>query len=36
MIAGLKKLYDQINDEQIKQKAMELIEMEEDSKYLKK
>ncbi|MGM0873468.1 MAG: hypothetical protein ACQEWV_01495 [Bacillota bacterium] len=36
MIQGLKKLYDKINDEQIKQKAMELIEREEDSKYQKK
>ncbi|KMY51450.1 hypothetical protein [Peribacillus loiseleuriae] len=36
MIVGLKKLYDQVNDEQIKQTAMELIETEEDSKYRKK
>ena len=36
MIEGLKKLYDQVNDEQIKQTAMELIETEEDSKYRKK
>lgn len=36
MIQGLKNLYDEINDEQIRQIAMELIETEEDSKYQKK
>ena len=36
MIEGLKKLYDQLNDEQIKQTALELIESEEDVKYRKK
>lgn len=36
MIQGLKNLYDRVNDEQIKQTAMELIEIEEDSKYRKK
>ncbi|MTT30826.1 hypothetical protein GMB86_02205 [Terrilactibacillus sp. BCM23-1] len=36
MIQGLKNLYDAVKDEQIKQKAMELIELEEDSKYRKK
>ncbi|ALC82761.1 MULTISPECIES: hypothetical protein [Bacillus] len=36
MIEGLKKLYDEINDEHIKEIAMTLIESEEDSKYRKK
>ncbi|MBA9026080.1 hypothetical protein [Peribacillus huizhouensis] len=36
IFVGLNKLYDQVNDEQIKQTAMELIETEEDSKYRKK
>ena len=36
MIQGLKKLYDEISDESIKQTALELIETEEDSKYRKK
>lgn len=36
MIEGLRKLYDRVNDERIKQIAMELIELEEDSKYRKK
>ncbi|WP_028392444.1 hypothetical protein [Bacillus cihuensis] len=36
IFVGLKKLYDQVNDEQIKQTAMDLIETEEDSKYRKK
>ena len=36
MIQGLKKLYDELKDEAIKQTAMDLIELEEDSKYRKK
>lgn len=36
MIQGLKNLYDEIKDEEIKQTAMNLIEIEEDSKYRKK
>ncbi|WP_438350630.1 hypothetical protein ACP8HI_08290 [Paenibacillus sp. FA6] len=36
MIQGLKNLYDKLQDETIKQIAMELIESEEDSKYRKK
>lgn len=36
MIVGLKKLYDQLMDEQIKKTALDLIESEEDVKYRKK
>ncbi|RSD23268.1 hypothetical protein [Mesobacillus subterraneus] len=36
MIVGLKNLYDELKDEQIKQTAMELIELESDVKYQKK
>ena len=36
MIQGLKNLYDELKDEAIKQTAMDLIELEEDSKYRKK
>ncbi|MDV2582044.1 hypothetical protein [Alkalibacillus haloalkaliphilus] len=36
LIVGLKKLYDEMKNEQIKEIAMELIEYEEDSKYRKK
>ncbi|WP_307478297.1 hypothetical protein [Cytobacillus purgationiresistens] len=36
MIQSLKKLYDKTNDEEIKEKALELIEIEEDSKYRNK
>lgn len=36
MIGGLKKLYDQGNDDQIKQTALTLIQSEEDPKYQKK
>jgi hypothetical protein len=36
MIQGLKKLYDGLKDEEIKQIAMDLIETEEDIKYRKK
>lgn len=36
MIKGLKNLYDELKDEEIKQKALELIETEENSKYQKK
>lgn len=36
IIQGLRHLYDNVNDRQIKQKALELIETEEESKYRKK
>ncbi|MDR0137791.1 hypothetical protein RFW18_08505 [Metabacillus idriensis] len=36
IIQDLKNLYDQLNDENIKEKALELIESEEESKYQKK
>ncbi|MEK3886307.1 hypothetical protein [Bacillus sp. FSL K6-3431] len=36
MIQGLRKLYDQLKEEDIKNIAMDLIEIEEDSKYRKK
>lgn len=36
MIQGLKNLFDQLQDEDIKQLAMDLIETEEDPKYKKK
>ena len=36
MIQGLKKLYDELEEEEIKQLAMDLIETEEDIKYRKK
>lgn len=36
IIQNLKNLYEQLNEEEIKEKAMELIEMEEESKYQKK
>ena len=36
MIQGLRKLYDRLNDETIKQIALDLIETEEDIKYRKK
>ncbi|WP_153462977.1 hypothetical protein [Sediminibacillus terrae] len=36
MMVGLKKLYNEVTDEQIKEIAMDLIEYEEDSKYRKK
>ncbi|MGG4037301.1 hypothetical protein [Heyndrickxia ginsengihumi] len=36
MIVGLKKLYDEIKDEHIREIAMDLIECEEDNKYRKK
>ena len=36
IIQGLRNLYDEIKDEQIKEKALELIETEEDLKYRKK
>ena len=35
IIQGLKKLYDEVKDEKIKEKALELIETEEDIKYRK-
>ena len=36
IIQGLRNLYDKVQDENIKQKALELIETEEDLKYRKK
>ncbi len=36
IIQGLRKLYDEVHDEQVKGKALALIESEEDSKYRKK
>ena len=36
IIVGLKNLYEEVKDEKIKQKALELIETEEDPKYRKK
>ena len=36
IIQGLRNLYDEVKDEQLKEKALELIEMEEDLKYRKK
>lgn len=36
IIQGLRNLYDEVHDESIKQKALELIETEEDLKYRKK
>ncbi|QUW22798.1 hypothetical protein JSQ81_04220 [Sporosarcina sp. Marseille-Q4063] len=36
MIQGLKNLYDELKDENIKQTAFELIELEEDPKYRRK
>jgi hypothetical protein len=36
IIEGLRKLYDKETDETVKQKALELIETEEDLKYRKK
>lgn len=36
IIQGLRNLYDAVKDEKIKQKALELIETEEDLKYRKK
>jgi hypothetical protein len=36
IIQGLRKLYDEVKDEKIKEKALELIETEEDLKYRKK
>jgi hypothetical protein len=36
IIQGLRNLYDEVKDENIKQKALELIETEEDLKYRKK
>src|SRR5699024_2718451 len=36
MIQGLKNLFDQLQDEDIKEIAMDLIEIEEDPKYKKK
>ncbi len=36
IIEGLRKLYDEVQDEKIREKALELIETEEDGKYRKK
>ena len=36
IIQGLEKLYDQVHDEQVRMKALELIESEEDIKYRRK
>ena len=36
IIQGLKNLYDEVKDETIKERALELIETEEDLKYRKK
>ena len=36
IIQGLRNLYNEVNDEQIKEKALELIETEQDLKYHKK
>lgn len=36
IIQGLRNLYDEVKDEKIKEKALELIETEEDLKYRKK
>lgn len=36
LLQSLKRLYDEVKDEAIKQKALELIELEEDEKYRKK
>lgn len=36
IIESLKKLYDEVKDEQVKQLALDLIEKEEDTKYKKK
>jgi len=36
IIQDLRNLYDKVKDEQIKKKALELIETEEDTKYKKK
>jgi hypothetical protein len=36
IIQGLRKLSDEVNDEKIRRKALELIETEEDLKYRKK
>jgi hypothetical protein len=36
IIQGLRNLYDEVKDERLKEKALELIEMEEDLKYRKK
>ena len=36
VIQGLRNLYDEVKDEKIKEKALALIETEEDTKYRKK
>jgi len=36
IIQGIKNLYDEVKDEKIREKALELIETEEDLKYRKK
>jgi hypothetical protein len=36
IIQSLRRLYDAVKDEEVRAKALELIETEEDSKYRKK
>ena len=36
IIQGLRNLYDEVKDEKIREKALALIETEEDTKYRKK
>ncbi len=36
ILQGLRKLYDEVNDNRIKEKALELVESEKDNKYRKK
>jgi hypothetical protein len=36
IIQGLRKLYEAVKDEKIREKAMELIETEDDDRYRKK
>jgi len=36
ILQGLRKLYDEVKDEKIREKALELIDTEEDLKYRKK
>jgi hypothetical protein len=36
IIQGFRKLYDEVKDEKVKEKALEMIETEEDLKYRKK
>jgi hypothetical protein len=36
IIEGLRKLYNEVKDEKVREKALELIETEDDIKYRKK